>query len=1189
MTNKKTMDGNTAAAYVSYAFTEVAAIYPITPSSPMAEMVDEWSVQGKKNIFGSPVRVVEMQSEAGASGAVHGSLKTGTFTSTYTSSQGLLLMIPNMYKIAGELLPAVFNVAARAVSSNALCIFGDHSDVMATRATGFAMLAEGSVQEVMDLSAVAHLATVEASVPFINFFDGFRTSHEIQKIDVIDYADFKRLLNDDAAAAFRRRGMSPNHPIATGSSQSPDLFFQQREAVNSYYDRVSGIVAHYMDEINKLRGTHYDLVNYYGASDATRVLVAMGSVTSVIEQTIDYLTEQGEKVGLLSIHLYRPFPTEKLLEKLPRTVETIAVLDRTKEPGASGEPLLLDVQSALYESVRHPRIIGGRYGLGSKDVTPSDILAVYAHLDSAHLKKRFTIGIDDDVTHLSLTAFPSLDLTPKGTFQAKFWGFGSDGTVGANKASIKLIGNHTNLRVQGYFSYDSKKSGGLTISHLRFGDQPIKSAYLVAHADFIACHTSSYLRSYDLLRGLKPGGTFLLNTIWDDEQLNAHLPNSMKGYLAKHNIRFYTINAIGLAGKIGLGRRINTIMQTAFFKLTDIVPFDQAIEWLRQSAIKTYGRKSMTIAQLNVDAINQTVDLLHEVTIPRQWGKVDMKPKSMRLSSDKRQPDYVMNILKPLNREEGGKIKVSTLLKENMADGSMPLGTSAYEKRNVALQVPEWDPKFCINCNQCAFVCPHAAIRPFLADGEEMEKAPEGFIGRTMRGADGLNYRIQVSVADCTGCGLCVEACPKMGKALLMRPAESQQDQAVNWAFAMTLKAKTNPVKKATIQGSQFEQPLLEFSGACSGCGETPYIKLLTQLFGDRMMIANATGCSSIWGASSPVVPYTTNQQGHGPAWSNSLFEDNAEFGLGMKLARDTRRARLAGQMKQAMQCDEVSDHLKRLMNEWIEQMNESEATRKRAEQLAFGILQEKEHLPLLEALYQERDLFIKTSQWIIGGDGWAYDIDFGGIDHVIASGADVNILITDNEVYANTGGQSSKATPTAAIAQFAAGGKRTAKKDLGMMAINYGHVYVAQIASGANKMQTIKALMEAERYPGPSVVIAYTPCISHGLRGGLTHALAEATDAVKSGYWSLYRYDPERELKGEPAMQLDFKRPQFDQLTDFMMTQTRFSALKKVNPQIADQLFEKTKQDAEKRFFHYARLTGQEEKIKESLAALKK
>ncbi|MCL1631063.1 pyruvate:ferredoxin (flavodoxin) oxidoreductase [Sporolactobacillus sp. CPB3-1] len=1187
MIRKKTMDGNTAAAYVSYAFTEMAAIYPITPSSPMAELVDEWAAEGRNNIFGGPVRVVELQSEAGAAGTVHGSLKTGTFTSTYTSSQGLLLMIPNMYKIAGELLPTVFHVAARAVSSNALCIFGDHSDVMAARGTGFAMLAEGSVQEVMDLSIVAHLSTIDASIPFVNFFDGFRTSHEIQKIDVPDYEDIKHMLNKDRVAAFRERGMSPNHPTATGSSQGPELFFQQREAVNGYYEKVPDIVSHYMSKINKLRGTNYDLVNYYGAPDAERVIVAMGSVTSVIEQAVDYLTEKGEKVGLLSIHLYRPFPTDKLLEKIPVSVKSIAVLDRTKEPGSSGEPLLLDVQSAFFDSERRPRVIGGRYGLGSKDVTPSDILAVYAHLESKPLKQRFTIGIDDDVTHLSLESFPSLDLTPEGTFQAKFWGFGSDGTVGANKASIKLIGDHSDLNVQGYFSYDSKKSGGLTISHLRFGSRPVKSAYLVAHADFIACHAASYVRTYDLLKGLKPGGTFLLNTIWNDQQLERRLPNNMKVYLAKNKIRFYTINAIGLAGKIGLGRRINTIMQTAFFRLTNIIPFDQAIEWLRQSAVDTYGRKSMAVAELNVAAINQTVHLLHEVTVPDYWESAADAKSSVPVSSIPRDAHFVLNILKPMNRQEGDSIKISTLIRENMADGSLPLGTSVYEKRNVALQVPEWNAETCILCNQCAFVCPHAAIRPFLADAEEMERAPEGFITRTMRGADGLRYRIQVSVADCTGCGLCVEACPKAGEALRMKPAEAQQEQSVNWAFAMTLKAKTNPVKKATIQGSQFEKPLLEFSGACSGCGETPYVKLLTQLFGDRMMIANATGCSSIWGASSPVVPYTTDEKGHGPAWSNSLFEDNAEFGLGMKLARDTRRKRLAAQIEKALTLD-LGDPLKHAMSEWFEHMNEGENTRQRAETLEELLLKEKNSDPLLEVIYQQRDLFIKTSQWIIGGDGWAYDIDFGGLDHVLASGEDVNILVTDNEVYANTGGQSSKGTPAAAVAQFAASGKRTAKKDLGMMAINYGNVYVAQIASGANKMQTIKALIEAERYPGPSLVIAYTPCISHGLRGGLGHALREADEAVKSGYWSLYRYDPERSEKGAAPMQLDFRRPHFDHIPAFMMTQTRFSALRRINPQIAEQLFNKTKQDAKTRFFRYARLTDQEEKIKAGIETLK-
>ncbi|MFX3618012.1 MAG: pyruvate:ferredoxin (flavodoxin) oxidoreductase [Sporolactobacillus sp.] len=1181
---KKTMDGNGAAAYISYAFTEVAAIYPITPSSPMAEQVDQWATAGRKNIFGSPVKVVELQSEAGASGAVHGSLKSGTLTATYTSSQGLLLMIPNMYKIAGELLPTVFNVAARAVTSNALSIFGDHSDVMAARQTGFAMLAEGSVQEVMDLSAVAHLATLEASVPFINFFDGFRTSHEIQKIELLEYNELKDLLNQQALDAFRKRGISPNHPSATGSSQGPEIYFQQREAINGYYDKLPGIVQHYMNEINRLRGTDYDLVNYYGARDATRVIVAMGSVTPVIEQVVDHLIEKGEKVGLLNIRLYRPFPTENFLDKLPKTVKKIAVLDRTKEPGASGEPLLLDVQSALYESKTHPQIIGGRYGLGSKDVTPSDIMSVFIHLKQEKMKYRFTIGIDDDVTHLSLPRATRADLTPSGTYQAKFWGFGSDGTVGANKAAIKLIGDHTDLYAQGYFSYDSKKSGGLTVSHLRFGSQPIRSAYLIEHADFIACHNSAYLRAYDLLDGLKPGGTFLLNTIWDDQELGRHLPAKLKAYLVKHQIHFYTINALALAGKIGLGRRINTIMQTAFFKLTAIIPFEQAIDFLRQSAIKTYGRKSMAIAQLNVDAINQTVPLLHEIRLPDSWANVDQAEKKITAGHS----SFVMNILKPMQRQEGDRIKVSTLLQENMADGTLPFGTSAYEKRNIALEVPEWNAEACIACNQCTFVCPHAAIRPFLLDEDEMEQAPEGYIVRTMRGTDGLKYRIQVSVEDCTGCGLCVRECPKSGTALVMKPAESQKKQAVNWAFAMTLKAKATNFKKSTVLGSQFEKPLLEFSGACSGCGETPYIKLLTQLFGDRMIMANATGCSSIWGASSPVIPYTTNSQGHGPAWSNSLFEDNAEYGYGMHLALQTRRLRLAERIRQALDEGRGSEKLNQSLQAWLDGMDEGEGSRQRAQQLETDLLGEKAQSPLLELLYQDRDIFIKASQWIVGGDGWAYDIDFGGIDHVIASGADVNILVADNEVYANTGGQSSKGTPAAAIAQFAAAGKRTAKKDLGMMAMNYGHVYVAQIASGANKMQTIKAFTEAEKFHGPSIIIAYTPCISHGLKGGLTNALDEASEAVKSGYWSLYRYNPDLEDAGKLPMQLDFRKPSFDKMNEFMLKQTRFSALKQMNAEVAEQLFEKTRRDAEKRFFNYARLAGQEEKIRTNLDAAK-
>ncbi|MFT8870865.1 MAG: pyruvate:ferredoxin (flavodoxin) oxidoreductase [Sporolactobacillus sp.] len=1173
---KKTVDGNGAAAYVSYAFTEVAAIYPITPSSPMAEQVDEWSAAGKENLFGSPVKVVEMQSEAGAAGAVHGSLKTGTLTSTFTSSQGLLLMIPNMFKIAGELLPAVFHVAARAVSSNALCIFGDHSDVMAARQTGFAMLAESSVQEVADLSAVAHLSALEASLPFMNFFDGFRTSHEIQKVELLGYDELGKLLNRETLAAFRSRSISPNHPRASGSSQGPDIFFQQREAVNGYYDRLPGIVRSYMGKVNELRGTDYDLVNYYGAADADRVIVAIGSVTQVIEQAIDALAAKGERVGLMNVRLYRPFPAAVFLEKLPQTARRIAVLDRTKEPGAGGEPLLLDVQSVLYESGLHPQIIGGRYGLGSKDVTPDDVLSIFDHLGSDQPMRRFTVGIDDDVTHLSLPAGERIDLTPKGTYQAKFWGFGSDGTVGANKAAIKLIGDHTDLYAQGYFSYDSKKSGGLTVSHLRFGDRPIRSAYLIAHADFIACHNAAYLRSYDLLEGLKPGGIFLLNTIWSGAVLDRHLPATMKHYLAKHNIRFYTINALALAGDIGLGRRINTIMQTAFFKLTEIIPFDKAIELLRESARVTYGRKSPKIAELNVEAIDRTVPLIERVTIPDAWLTLEETPAKLAAL-----PAFVEDIMEPMRRQEGDKIAVSTLLKQGMTDGSLPLGTTAYEKRAIALEVPAWHADDCISCNQCSFVCPHAAIRPFLADEQEMNAAPADFVVRPMRGTNGLKYRIQVAVADCTGCGLCVQACPKSGKALTMEPIDSQREQAHNWAFALTLKEKQTSFKPGTVLGSQFSQPLLEFSGACSGCGETPYIKLLTQLFGDRMVIANATGCSSIWGASSPSIPYTTNAQGFGPAWSNSLFEDNAEYGYGMQIARETRRARLAGRVRRAMEDAVLTEALGAAMSAWLDGLEEGEASRSRAAALEAELLKAKEGQPLLEKIYQERDLFVKVSQWLIGGDGWAYDIGYGGIDHVLASGADVNILVADNEVYANTGGQSSKATPAAAIAQFAASGKRTAKKDLGMMAIHYGNVYVAQIASGANPMQTIKALREAESFHGPSLVIAYTPCISHGLRGGLGHALNEASEAVKSGYWSLYRYNPDLEQEGKTAMQLDFKKPDFGQMIEFMLHQTRFSALQLHDEKTATRLFEKTRTDAERRFFNYAHLAGQDEQLR--------
>ncbi|MBE6170462.1 MAG: pyruvate:ferredoxin (flavodoxin) oxidoreductase [Enterococcus casseliflavus] len=1179
MRKRKTMDGNTAAAYISYAFTELAAIYPITPSSTMAELVDQWSAQGKHNLFGQPVKVVEMQSEAGAAGVVHGSLKTGALTTTYTASQGLLLMVPNMYKIAGEMLPGVFHVASRAVTTNALNIFGDHTDVMATRQTGFAMLAESSVQEVMDLAPVAHLAAIEANIPFLNFFDGFRTSHEIQKIEVLDYEELAQLVNHEKLATFRQKAMNPNHPTTSGTNQNTDIHFQQRETINQHYQTLPEIVRFYMKKINALRGTNYDLVDYYGASDAEEVIVSMGSSTQTIQQTVDHLCASGRKVGVLSIHLYRPFPLEVFLEKLPATVKSIAVLDRSKEPGANGESLLLDVQSAMYDAAIRPTLIGGRYGLGSKDVTPDQIVAVYDELlkPKASQKKRFTIGITDDVTQLSLPSKGTLDLTDPSTFQAKFWGFGSDGTVGANKSAIKIIGDHTEKYVQGYFHYDSKKSGGLTVSHLRFGDTPIRSTYLIEHADFVACHTPAYLHTYDLLKGLKKGGTFLLNTTWSQEQILKNLPKKMKRYLAENEIRFYTINAMQLAMEVGLGGRINTAMETAFFYLANIIPTEEILPILKEEALKSYRHKSMAIVEKNQAAIDRTIELLQEIPVPSKWATIEVPKRTSTATTQ-----FVREIVEPINRQEGNQLSVGTLVRNQMTEGVIPVGTTAVEKRGIAVEVPEWLSDRCTMCNECAFVCPHAAIRPFLADEDELTEAPEGFIVREMRGANGQKYRIQVSVEDCTGCGLCVEVCPAKGKALTMRPYEEQKEQALNWAFAMTLRQKENPAKPGTVLGSQFNKPLLEFSGACAGCGETPYVKLLTQMFGDRMMIANATGCSSIWGGTSPVSPYTTNHLGQGPAWSNSLFEDNAEYGYGMFLANQTRREKLAAQL-QSLKAN-VSEELQALIDDWDLHREESAGTQQRAAKLIAALEAEAATTPQLNKILQEKDLFVKPSQWMIGGDGWAYDIGFGGIDHVLASGADVNILVLDNEVYSNTGGQVSKATPTSAIAKFAASGKFVSKKDLGMMAMTYGHVYVAQIASGANQMQTTKAFEEAERFPGPSIIIAYTPCITHGLAGGMRQSLKEAQEAVASGYWSLYRYNPLLAEKGKQPMTLDFKKPAFDQMPAFMQTQVRFASLQSANPNAAQALFEKTVSDAKTRFYNYARLAGQEEKIRAKL-----
>ncbi|MFD1670851.1 pyruvate:ferredoxin (flavodoxin) oxidoreductase [Agrilactobacillus yilanensis] len=1167
----KTMDGNTAAAWISYAFTEVAAIYPITPSSTMAEVVDAWAVAGKKNIFGEPVKVVEMQSEAGAAGAVHGSLKTGALTTTYTASQGLLLMIPNMFKIAGELLPTVFHVAARAVSTNALSIFGDHSDVMAARQTGFCMLAESGVQEVMDLSAVAHLASLEGKLPFMNFFDGFRTSHELQRIEVIDYDDLKGMMDLDALADFRSRAMNPNHPVVSGTAQNPDIYFQSRETVNQFYDKMPALVKKYMDKINALRGTNYDLTNYYGDPEATEVIVAMGSVAPTAKQTVDYLNGQGRKVGFINMHLYRPFPTEDLLAKMPKTVERVAVLDRTKEPGSEGEPLLLDVQSALYSHPNRPVIIGGRYGIASKNVTPDQIESVYDHLQlpEEQLKQRFTIGIVDDVTNTSLPKYPVLDLTPKSIYQAKFWGFGSDGTVGANKQAIKIIGDHTGQYAQAYFAYDSKKSGGLTLSHLRFGHEPIESTYYVEKPDFVGCHNASYIHEYDLLKGLKDGGTFLFNTTWDEAKTRLLLPANIKKYLAQHHINFYIINAFDIAQKVGLGRRINQVMSTAFFELSGILKRDEFVKYLRDEVDKAYGKKSREIVEKNWAAIDATFDELHKIDVPEDWANVDEKPKA----EDSNVPSYVKNILEPINRQEGDNLTVKDLIDNGMLGGDMPMGTTAYEKRGVALEVPEWIPERCTECNTCAFVCPHAAIRPFAADDEEMEEAPEGYITRDMKGADGLKYRIQVSVEDCTGCGLCVEACPAKGKALVMKPYAEQKEQAQNWAFAMTLRQKAVPFKVESVKGSQFKQPLLEFSGACSGCGETAYIKLLTQLYGDHMQIANTTGCSSIWGGSSPSTPYTTDENGRGPAWSNSLFEDNAEYGFGMYMANQHKRERLANKIQAAIDAKVGSEDTQALLQAWLDNKDDGAGTRQRAAKLTAALKAETD--PVLQDIAKDEDAFAKISQWIIGGDGWAYDIGFGGIDHVLASGEDINIFVMDNELYANTGGQMSKATPASAVAKFAAGGKKTAKKDLGMIAATYGNVYVAQVALEANHEQAIKAIAEAESYPGPSIVIGYVPCINHGIKGGMRNSIAQVKEAVSGGYWQLYRYDPRMALKGKDPMRLDFKKQNFSEIPDFMKHETRYASLYNVKKDnaVVDEMFEKTEADMKERTQTYDRL----------------
>jgi len=1160
----KTMDGNNAAAHVSYAFTDVAAIYPITPSSVMAEVTDKWAASGKKNIFGQEVKVVEMQSEAGAAGTVHGSLAAGALTTTFTASQGLLLMIPNLYKFAGELLPGVLNVSARAVASHALSIFGDHSDIYACRQTGCAMLCSTNPQEVMDLTPVAHLAAIKGRVPFINFFDGFRTSHEIQKIETWDYEELKELADMDAIDAFRRHALNPEHPVLRGSAQNPDVFFQAREACNTYYEAVPGIVEGYMNKINEKIGTDYKLFNYYGAPDAEHVIIAMGSVNDTIEETIDYLNAQGHKFGVVKVRLYRPFSAKHLIEAIPATVKQISVLDRTKEPGSIGEPLYLDVVTALKGSkFDQVPVYNGRYGLGSKDTTPAQIIAVYKNTE----KKTFTIGIQDDVTHLSLPTEKSPTTTPEGTINCKFWGLGADGTVGANKNSIKIIGDHTNMYAQAYFDYDSKKSGGVTMSHLRFGKKPIKSTYLISEADFVACHNPSYVRKYDMVQELKDGGTFLLNCSWDMEQIEKNLPGQVKRYIAEHGIKFYTIDGISIGKEIGLGGRINTILQAAFFKLANIIPVEEAVKYMKDAATASYGRKGEAIVAMNHAAIERGITDVKEVKVPESWKNAEDEELHAKVANGRKDVlDFVNNIQTPANAQQGNKLPVSAFL--DYVDGTLPQGTAAYEKRGVAVDVPTWNPENCIQCNFCSYVCPHAVIRPVAMNSEEAANAPEGMTKTAMTGMQGYEFAITVSALDCTGCGSCANVCPgkKGNKALTMQPLDTQRKEQDFFDYGLSLEEKPEVAAKfkdITVKGSQFKQPLLEFSGACAGCGETPYAKLVTQLFGERMYIANATGCSSIWGGSMPSTPYTVNKQGRGPAWSNSLFEDNAEYGYGMYLAQETLRSRLKNEVE-ALAAKSSKEDVKAAAERYLATYSNGREN----SGAASALLRVLEGCECEEGkdILKNKEFLSKKSQWIFGGDGWAYDIGFGGLDHVIASGQDVNILVFDTEIYSNTGGQSSKSTQTGAVAQFAAAGKEVKKKDLAAIAMSYGYVYVAQIAMGADYNQTIKALIEAESYHGPSLIIAYAPCISHGIKGGMSTAQTEEKKAVTSGYWHNFRYDPRLKDEGKNPFLLDSKEPTTE-YQDFLSNEVRYSSLTRQNPERAEKLFKQAEKNAKEKY----------------------